>query len=177
YSYSTDIFCDRDKSQIGGIAGWNSGTISSCTNNSTMMGRGDIGGIVGHNDGGTVSSCYNYGTIRYYYYSRGDRSIGGVVGIQNQSGAKVTNCWNYGTVYYDCYYIESTAIQPNMGQIVGYRAGGTVTFPPSYSYYNSNQGCWGLVSTGSLRGFNYGLFGMFWHNQLEYAGNRAIGRN
>ncbi|MBP5681071.1 MAG: InlB B-repeat-containing protein, partial [Bacteroidales bacterium] len=47
-------------SYVGGIAGWNDGTISDCTSSAQLVGGEycyNFGGIVGKNDDGTISDC------------------------------------------------------------------------------------------------------------------------
>ena len=48
---------------VGGIVGYNQGTVENCYNTAAVTGSGDnIGGVVGYNQG-TVSNCYNTGTV------------------------------------------------------------------------------------------------------------------
>ena len=72
----------------GGVAGLNGGTIINCRNTGSVSGRRMPGGITGRNFG-TVSNCSNTGNIT------GDRMAGGVVG-ENHNGT-VTNCYNTGS--------------------------------------------------------------------------------
>ncbi|MCH5199192.1 MAG: hypothetical protein J1E34_09845, partial [Oscillospiraceae bacterium] len=116
---------------VGGIVGCinsTSSTVQNCRNNGSLIGRGTYyGGIVGHNNKGTVSGCYNTGTISMdgisssmsgsiggiaggnfgtveNSYNTGAVSasvycngVGGIVGI-NTSSAKVSQCYNAGEV-------------------------------------------------------------------------------
>lgn len=56
----------------------------------------NIGGICGENNEGTITNCYNTGTVS----GTGDNdAIGGVCGFNNHgSNAKITDCHNKGTV-------------------------------------------------------------------------------
>ena len=70
---------------VGGIAGENTGIIKKCTvrrsgsgNDYNICAEGTgIGGIVGYNDGGTVSECYSNILIRG---TSSSRAIGGIAG-------------------------------------------------------------------------------------------------
>ena len=80
----------KGASFVGGVAGWNEGTIMNCYNGGEVRGAGTLGGMVGCNNGGTISSCYNTGAI-----SAGPHT-GGLVGYN--SGGTITNCYNTGAV-------------------------------------------------------------------------------
>ena len=65
-----------DSSWVGGLAGYNSGSIINCYSMANISGSYSMGGIVGHNHS-IVSQCYSTGKIR------GDSSsqfVGGLVG-------------------------------------------------------------------------------------------------
>ena len=71
---------------IGGIVGQNSGTITNCTFSGNVSGSGTVGGVVGQNGiGGSVTDCTNSGGVS------GNGNVGGVVG---QNGSTVTDCSN-----------------------------------------------------------------------------------
>ena len=80
--------------RIGGIAGYNSGTISGCTNSLAVSSGGDtvntyIGGIAG--SGGTISNCTNSGKVKSVSPEGGMQIYtGGIAG----SGSKISNCSN-----------------------------------------------------------------------------------
>ena len=78
---------------VGGVCGYNSGgTIKSCHNTASVSGTGNkLGGVCSENlGGGTITNCFNEGTVS------GQCSVGGVCGI-NSKGV-ITNCFNKGTV-------------------------------------------------------------------------------
>ena len=88
-----DSYFDVDYS-VGGIVGYNYGTVSNCSNSGTVIDTNthtDVGGIVGEN-GGTVTNCSNSGTVTG---SGGSARVGGVVG---RNIGTVSNCSNSGTV-------------------------------------------------------------------------------
>ncbi|MDO5114780.1 MAG: MBG domain-containing protein [Synergistaceae bacterium] len=81
---------------VGGVAGWNQGTISNCTS----LGRVSdsvtgvtkyVGGVVGYNDYGTISNCANSASV-----SSTGGTAGGVAGY-NEGGA-ISNSANSGGV-------------------------------------------------------------------------------
>ena len=75
---------------IGGIAGYNRGTIENCSVSGSVSGTDSVGGIVGYNNGGKITACYNTGDVS------GLSNIGGIVGYNN--GGKITACYNTGDV-------------------------------------------------------------------------------
>ena len=109
---------------VGGVAGGNNyGTVSNCYNTGTVSGNSYVGGVVGQN-AGLVINCYNTGVVI------GIRSVGGVVGYVF-IGSTVSNCYNTGTVSGNEY----------VGGVVGYVfRGSTVS-----NCYN----------TGNISGPNY----------------------
>jgi hypothetical protein len=77
------------KNMVGGIAGSNSGTIENCTVSGTIIGKDNVGGIVGYNNTSTpiatVTNCTISGTIT------GEDNVGGIVGC-NDSTATIEDC-------------------------------------------------------------------------------------
>lgn len=107
---------------VGGVVGCNnSGTITGCFNTGSVSATGDYsfaGGVVGDNmSGGTVSYCYNTGTIG------GSNSVGGVVGYNHDS--YVSCCYNAG-------YVTSNA--SHSGGVVGHNISGVIS-----SCYNTGK--------------------------------------
>ena len=78
---------------VGGVCGYNDGTISNCYNSGTVNGNNNIGGVCGYNSNGKISNCYNAGAVN------GNDRIGGVCGFNENE---------YGTIS-NCYYLEGTA--------------------------------------------------------------------
>ena len=99
---------------VGGVVGYNYGTVTNCYNTGRVVGpSGDVGGVVGLNYG-IVTDCYHTGTV-----SGGDY-IGGVVGSNYPTG-KVADCYDIGTVSGDRH----------IGGVVGYNNGSVTN-----SYYD-----------------------------------------
>ena len=90
---------------VGGVAGLNLyGTVSNCYNTGTVSGEAGVAGVVGAN-GGTVSNCYNTGAVS------GNVGVGGVVGY-NENGT-MSNCYNTGIVSGNEYVSGVVGINDN----------------------------------------------------------------
>jgi len=112
---------------IGGMVGWNdSGSLSSCHVTGVIQGTGHIGGIVGRNNSGSLTTCSTTASVT------GITIIGGLVG-GNYSGS-VINCYANSSVRATGNYI---------GGLVGYNSKGTLT-----SCYTAGS----LDQTGSFVG-------------------------
>ena len=101
-------------SNIGGVAGSNSGTVQNCTVSGNVKGNNQVGGVVGHNTN-IVQNCAvsGLGSVEGNFY------VGGVVGY-NDSGI-VQNC--YATV---SVTVTDTGTGDYFGGVVGYHNSGTV---------------------------------------------------
>ena len=79
-------------SQVGGVCGYNSSTITNCYNKGVVDGTADgassFGGVCGCNLG-ILTNCYNTGIVK------GQLFVGGVSG---NNGKTITNCYNTGIV-------------------------------------------------------------------------------
>jgi hypothetical protein len=132
YNYGTVSNCYSTGSvsgnyYVGGLAGWNEGGVNNCYSAGYVSGGGiNIGGLVGYNCG-TVSNCYSTGSVSGTSDVGGD--VGGLVGI-NIGGGTVSNCYSTGSVSGGGFYI---------GGLAGYNSG-TVS---------------NCYSTGSVSGENY----------------------
>lgn len=130
---------------IGGIVGRNNGgTISNCTSSVDITGSVDsnVGGIVGSSDSGTIVDCHNTGSINVTC-SSSDIGIGGIVG--KTSNGTVKTCENTGNVTVD-HYCTGT------GGIVGYAVGGSkVSNCRNSGSIDGNES-----KTGGIVGENYG---------------------
>lgn len=85
--------------ETGAVVGRNRGTISNCTNYSSITGNSLTGGIVGRN-ARITEKCENRGKVV------GNMQTGGIAGNydSNSNDAKLTSCVNYGTVKGDSNY-------------------------------------------------------------------------
>ena len=78
---------------VGGNVGWNEGTIAGkCENSGVVIGKEDgVGGNVGWNEG-MIERCNNVGNVKGGYY------VGGNVGKSITENAKIGNCINLGII-------------------------------------------------------------------------------
>lgn len=77
---------------VGGLAGYNEGTISNCNSTGNITGgvsSSYLGGLVGENNQGNINNCYSTGTVSSGQYSQ---YIGGLVGWNYKSS--VSNCYS-----------------------------------------------------------------------------------
>ena len=75
---------------IGGVCGYNAGTVKLCYSNSYLYGS-NIGGVCGLNfPGAVITNCYSTGIIK------GGENVGGVCGAN--TNASITNCHNVGSL-------------------------------------------------------------------------------
>ena len=129
---------------IGGIVGKNNGgTISNCTSivGITASVDSNVGGIVGSSDSGTIENCHNTGSIDVTC-SSSDIGIGGIVG--QTSNGTVKTCENTGNVTVD--HCTGT------GGIVGYAVRGSkVSNCRNSGSIDGNES-----KTGGIVGENYG---------------------
>ena len=95
YFYGSDV--------VGGVCGYNNGTITGCYNTGSVSGNERVGGVCGDNSGGTITGCHNTGTVS------GNMLVGGVCG--RNTGGTITGCYtnsggvcgvNEGTITGDC---------------------------------------------------------------------------
>ena len=106
----------KGHSYVGGVVGYNNGgTVTGCifSGSGSVSGSYSVGGVVGRNFDGTVENCYNTGSVNG---SADSRAVGGVVGRNNGT---VENCYNTGSV---------SGPGNRVGGVVGYNRGSsTVT--------------------------------------------------
>jgi hypothetical protein len=76
---------------IGGLAGYNSGDVTTCYSTGTVSSTGgSVGGLVGQNDHGSVTRCRSTSAVS------GDDEVGGLVAWNDQG--TVTQCYSSGAV-------------------------------------------------------------------------------
>ena len=106
---------------VGGIVGYNAGSVTACCNAGTVTGVDSVGGITGGSTG-TVSDCYNVGAV-----TAGGQNAGGIAG----NGGTVSYCYNVGTVTGGAEIANNAAVNDccflgAAGQTAGAFADGTV---------------------------------------------------
>lgn len=142
-----DVDITGSGGRVGGLAAWNYGTIENCSVTGTVSAgsKEEIGGLVGYNNGGTISKCYSQASVS------GSKKTGGLVG-RLESGT-VSDSYATGSVtgtdkpgglisemsddVYRCYstgYVTGTG----KGGLIGDKKAGTC----SYSYWDTQtSGC------------------------------------
>jgi hypothetical protein len=74
---------------VGGLVGYNYGTITNCYSTGSVSGDQSVGGLVGWNDGGTINNCYFTGS------TSGNAGVGGLAG---DNRGTITDCYSTGSV-------------------------------------------------------------------------------
>ncbi len=147
---------------VGGLAGDNWGTVTSCHSTGSVNGNSYVGGLVGYDYSGTVDNCYSTGSVN----ATGDY-VGGLAGYVY--GGNMTRCYsacsvsgtgNYigGLVGYVkenativcCYSTGSAIGNGRVGGLIGYRLHGTLR------YCYSTAPTTGIQYVGGLIGEDYG---------------------
>lgn len=89
-------------SSVGGIAGTNLGSISDSYNDGDITGGKYVGGLVGYNDGGSVSNVVNAGDV-YGESEKFEENEGGIGGLVGFNSGSVTQASNAGAIDGDYY--------------------------------------------------------------------------
>ena len=122
-------------SKVGGMCGNNyTGTISNCYNTGSVSGIGTAGGVSGYNYTGSITNCYNTGNV-----SGSSGFVGGVSGY-NYTGS-ITNCYNAGSV----------SGNGNVGGVTGINYTGSIT-----DCYNIGSVSGSDDNVGGVNGYNDG---------------------
>ena len=129
---------------VGGIVGYNEGSIRNCGNEASVTCQYDAdgdwnpytGGIAGYNYNGNINGCYNKGQINSEKYS-----IGGIAG--KSDGGKIKNCYNNAMIV--------TTRGGEAGGICG-RIDNTIL----YNLYNTGNISTGNVGVAGIRGLMIG---------------------
>lgn len=140
----------------GGLVGWNMGTVSDCYATGSVTGEFVVGGLVGWNDDGTVDSSFSTGSVT------GEWRIGGLMGW-NYRGT-VSNSYATGTV------TRSTGSNTHLGGFVGYNDRGRIIncYSTGSVHYEgatdpTDKGFAGRVWTDG----DYEMSGNFWDTQTS----------
>ena len=133
---------------VGGVCGWKFGTVSNCYNTGSVEGNRYVGGVCGYNYFGTVTNCYNTGKVT------GRNDAGGVCGYNDST---VTNCYNTGKVTGNDY----------VGGVCGWNDDNVT------NCYNTGN-VTGNDYVGGVCGYNYGTVSNC-YNTGSVEGNRYVG--
>ena len=148
------------------------GTVKDLTVSGTVSGSYNVGGVVGYNNGGSVTNSYNTGAGTVT--GTGDY-VGGVVG-DNGSSASVENCYNTGSVTssgsyvggvvgwnvsgYDaipdgivanCYFLKTTEVNDKLQGIGGGSGTSSNVEPRTADAFHSGEVAW-LLQKGQKAG-------------------------
>ncbi len=127
------------KALVGGVVGLNQGgTVTNCYNTGSISGLTCISGLVGSNEAGTITNCYNTGNVI------GETDVGGVVG--QHIGGIVSDCYNIGIISGERFYI---------GGVIGWSCGSVI------DCHNSGSVS-GEEDTGGVVGESFS-----WHDGLS----------
>ena len=156
------------KNNVGGLVGWNEGTVDGCYATGSVTGNSLVGGLVGVN-GGKVSGSHAAGA------ASGGGSVGGLAG------------WNYGTLR-GCYatgpvtggnYIVGGLVGYNTSLVRGCYATGAVSGGSSVGgLVGWNEGASTVINcyaTGSVTGSGSEVGGLVGENSGVVNGCYAIG--
>lgn len=153
---NTDIY---GRNYVGGLVGYNKGTISKCTNSGNVIGNKSVGGLVGYNDNGNIHLSINSGNITGKSYVPGfsmiteyNQYIGGVVGYNQGT---TTHSSNHGQIF--GYSL--------VGGIAGSNANGNIEFSLNTGLVKAN------TSFGNISGDDSGAFSNnFYDKQMNPIG-------
>ena len=120
-------------SNVGGVSGNNKGTITNCYNTGSVSGIGSVGGVSGYNYTGRITDCYNTGNV-----SGSKDFVGGVIG---HNKGNITNCYNAGSVSGNGY----------VGGVNGINYTGSIT-----DCYNTGSVSGSEDNVGGVNGYNDG---------------------
>lgn len=135
--YATGSVIGRNN--VGGLVGDNEGTISNCYATGFVKGLNEVGGFVG-TSGGTISNCFATGSVNGY---AGLNTLGGIDpggyigGFVGSSAGTISNCYATGTVTADT--------SMSVGGFVGY-SGFWI-----YTGHGTMSNC---RASGLVRGYN-----------------------
>ena len=138
----------------GGVAGYNQGgTITNCYNTGTVSGSSDVGGVAGDIHSGGITNCYNTGAVSGIEYN-----VGGVAG---GNGGTITNCYNTGAVSGESNFV---------GGVAGNNSGGDIT-----NCYNTGAVSGTGDSVGGVVGDNHSgeITNCYYNKELNVV--KAIG--
>lgn len=91
----------------GGIVGSANINLENCENHSSVKGTGNVGGIAGSSFERNIKRCTNYGTVE----NGDDQRIGGIIGYAY--GISIEDCANYGKITSTDWYAGGIVGQTN----------------------------------------------------------------
>jgi Predicted solute binding protein len=148
-------------STAGILAGFNAGAIQNCYTTGTLSGSGAIyGGLVGNNNGGTISGCYSSASVTSTA-SSSTAVVGGLVG-QTPGTSTITNSYATGSV-------------TNSAGIAGGLLGQAIAGTPTISYCYSIGAVSGATKGGFVGKYSAGTFTSCFFDQTTSGLTSAAG--
>lgn len=145
---------DNSWGYAGSVAGDSEGNIENCSVSGSVIGRGQnsiVGGVVGHQWGGTITGCSSSATVNAGIVA------GGIAGFTN-GGASLTGCYATGDVTVE----NDGSDNAWAGGVVGYN-GGSSTLTACYAAGSVTGKGSGTIHVGGAVGENYGtLTACYW---------------
>ena len=135
------ITSDNSLGYAGGVAGNSWGTIENCSVSGSVSGS-DVGGVVGYQQGGSITGCSSSATVK------GEAYVGGIAGKTN-SGATLTACYATG----DMTVENDGTSNAWAGGVVGSNAYSTVI--ACYAADNVSGTGSGTIHVGGVTGENF----------------------
>lgn len=156
----------------GAIAGRNTGMILNCRNvNSEITGKGNIGGIVGSNNGtnGKVQSCTNSGNVILDEKAlNGSDLFGSIGGVVGRNTGNIYNCCNTGVLTVPVY--RTIVGSAGVGGVAGYCfVDGTIQ-----NCYNAGMIQGGGSSNAGIVGNTYGIVANCYSSEESAPVNFAV---
>ena len=97
------------RNYVGGLAGLNDGSIDLCYITGSVNGLGSgVGGLVGYDWSGTITSCYTVDSVQ------GNEQVGGLIG------------YNWSAAIWDCYAAGTLSGNSDVGGLLGVNNYGSV---------------------------------------------------
>ena len=155
----TDLFTGTGYwSNVGGLVGWNAGSIARSHASGATQGTAEVGGLVGVNWGGTIDQSYATGAVHALIDSGG-----GLVGYaaSPSSRSQITNSYATGAV---------TVATNTAGGLVGMN-GGDISNSYATGAVNSQTNVGGLIGYNDNTGSSTG------NVQTSYATGSVVGTN
>ena len=151
---------DNSWGYAGSVAGDSEGNIENCSVSGSVIGRGQnsiVGGVVGHQWGGTITGCSSSATVNAGIVA------GGIAGFTN-GGASLTGCYATGDVTVE----NDGSDNAWAGGVVGYN-GGSSTLTACYAAGSVTGKGSGTIHVGGVTGENFDgtLTACYWSGLLD----------
>ena len=143
---------------VGGVAGYSEGNIENCSVSGSVSGSFSVGGVVGHQWGGTITGCSSSATVN------AGIAAGGIAGETN-GGASLTACYATGDVTVE----NDGTSYACAGGVVGYN-GGSSTLTACYATGSVTGKGSGTICVGGAVGENYDTLTACYHAKGDVSG-------